>query len=104
MRVAACGGELLHLGKNPGVGGGGAADHDGVATCFLDHAGGVFGSVDVAVADDGNLDGLLDAGDEGPVGVAGVALGAGAGVDGEAFYAGGLREFGDVDGDDGIFV
>src|SRR6058998_226248 len=90
--------------KNPRIGGGGAADHHGVTAGFTDHASGVFGMVDVAVADDGNFHGLLDGGYDAPVGGAGVTLGAGAGMDSNGFDADALRHFRNVDGDDGIFV
>ena len=95
---------MPHLGKNPRVGGGGAADHDGGATGLVDHARGVFGLVDVAVADDGDFHGLLDGGDDAPVRGAGVALLAGARMDGNGFDPNAFRHFGDVDGNDGIFV
>ena len=61
MIVASGGGVLLHLPKNPRIGGRSATDHHGIAICFAHHAGGVFGRVDVAIADDGNFHGLLDA-------------------------------------------
>src|SRR5258706_6442433 len=102
--VTATGGVLQHLGKDPGIGGGGAADHDGVAAGLPLHALGVFRRVDVAIADDGNAHGLLDGGDEIPVGWAGVALHARARVDGDGFDADGFRELGDVNGYDGILV
>src|SRR5260221_5208083 len=102
--VTATGGVLQHLGKDPGIGGGGAADHDGVAAGLPHHALGVFRRVDVAIADDGNAHGLLDGGDEIPVGLAGVALHARARVDGDGFDADGFRELGDVNGYDGILV
>jgi len=47
---------------------------------------------------------LLDAGDEIPVGAAGITLGASTGMDGNAFDADGFGHLGDVDGDDGIFI
>src|SRR5258706_6696509 len=102
--VAAGGGVLLHLRENPGIGGGGAANHYGVATGLLDHALGIFGSVDVAIANNGNADGLLDGGDDVPVGLAGVTLHARAWVDGDGFDTDGFGELGDVDRDDGVFV
>src|ERR1700675_136500 len=102
--VAAGGGILLHLRKNPRVGGGSAADHHGVAAGLLDHALGVFGSIDVAIANYGDANGLLDGEDDVPVGVAGVALHARARVDRDSFHADGLGEFGDVNRDDGVFV
>src|SRR5260221_7886861 len=81
--VTATGGVLQHLGKDPGVGGGGAADHYGVAAGLSDHTRSVFGMVDVAIADDRDFDGLLDGGDKTPVGGGFLALLARAGVDGE---------------------
>ena len=75
-------GVLRDLAEDPGVGGRGAADHDGVAAGGVDHGGGVFGRADVAVADDRNVDGVLDGGDVLPAGLAGVAVLAGAGVQG----------------------
>src|SRR5271163_2158539 len=102
--VTATGGVLLHLGEDPGIGGGGAADHHGVAASFAHHARGVFWGVDVAVANHGNSYGLLDGGDDVPVGGAGVTLGAGARVDSHAFDAYGFGEFRDLHGDDGVFV
>src|SRR3984893_8227943 len=102
--VAAAGGVLLHLRKDPGIGGGCPADHDGVAAGLLHHALGVFRRIDVAIADHGNADGLLDRGDEVPVGLAGVALHARPWMDSDGFDADGLRELGYVDGDDRIFV
>ena len=102
--VTATGGVLQHLGKDPGISGGGAADHDGVAAGLLHHALGVFRRVDVAIAYYGNADGLLDRGDDIPVGLAGVALHARARVNGDGFDTDGFGELGDVDGDDGVFV
>src|ERR1700680_4642267 len=102
--VPASGGVLLHLPKNPGIGGGGAADHDGVAAGFADHALGVFGRVDVAIADDGNFHRLLHGGNDTPVGGACVALNARARMDSDAFDAEAFRHFGDLDGNDGVFV
>src|SRR4029077_7248920 len=67
-------------------------------------ARGVFGSVDVAVTNDGNAHGLLDGRDEVPVGGASVALGAGARVNGYGFDARFLCQLGNVYGDDGVFV
>src|SRR3984893_15670901 len=102
--VAAGGGVLLHLRKNPGVGGGGAADHDGVAASLPHHALGVFRSIDIAITDDGNADALLDGGDDVPVSLAGIALHARARVNGNGFDADGLGELGDVNRYDGVFV
>src|SRR5436309_3487784 len=79
-----------------------AAHHDGVAAGFAHHSNGVFGLVDVTVADHGNIHGLLDGGDNAPVGGAGVALFASARVDGDGFDADALRHFRDVDRNNGI--
>ena len=76
---------LLHLAENPGIRGGGAADHHSVATGFADHALGVFGRVDVAIPDDGNIHGLLHGRDDAPVGGAGVPLEARTRMDSDAF-------------------
>ncbi len=98
--VVAAGGEvLLNLAEDPGIGTGAAADHDGVAVGFADHADGVFGRDDIAVADHGDLDGGFDFGDAGPIGLAGVALLAGAGMQGDGLEAAILGEFRHGDGD-----
>ena len=98
------GGILLHLGENPGIGRRGTADHHGVASGFFDDARGIFGRLNVAVADHGNLHGLLYGGDDFPVGAAGVALLAGARVHGNGFDADAFGEFCYFDGNDGVFV
>src|SRR5271168_1225385 len=102
--VTANGGVLLHLREDPRVGGGGAADHHGVAAGFAHHARSVFRSVDVAVANHGNFHRVFYGGDDVPVGGAGVALRARARVDGHALDADAFGEFGDIDGDNGILV
>ena len=58
----------------------------------------VFGSDDITVADDRDFDGSLDGGDAGPVGLAGVALLAGAGMQGDGVEAAIFGEFGHGDG------
>ena len=58
--VAAGRGVLRNLAEDPGVGGGGAADHDGIAAGGVGHGDGVFGGEDVAVADDRDGDGVFD--------------------------------------------
>src|SRR5260370_42320241 len=102
--VAAGGGILLHLGKDPGIGGGGAANHDGVAAGLRHHALGVFGRVDVAIADYGDAHGFLDRSDDVPVGLAGVALHARARMHRHSFHTDGFGKLGNIDGDDGVFV
>src|SRR6202790_1863692 len=102
--VAASRGVLLHLPKDPRIGGGGAADHDGIAAGFADHALGVLGRVNVAIADDGNFHRLLHGGNDTPVGSACVALQPRARMDSDAFDAEAFRHFGDLDGNDGVFV
>src|SRR5580692_2817555 len=102
--VTATRGVLLHLPKNPGIAGGGAADHDSVTAGLADHAFGVFWRVDVAISDDGNFHRLLHSGNDTPVGGACVALQARAWVDSDAFYADAFRHFGDLDGNDGVLV
>jgi len=76
------GGVLGDLAEYPRVRGRGAADHDGVAVGGVDHGCGVFGGADVAVADDWDVHGVFDGGDVLPAGLAGVAVFAGAGVEG----------------------
>ena len=61
--VGAGGQVLLNLAEDPGIGTGAAADHDGVAIGFADHADRVLGRDDIAVADHGDFDGGFDFGD-----------------------------------------
>src|SRR5580704_622405 len=102
--VSATRGILLHLTENPGIGGGGSADHYGVAAGFADHALGVLGRVDVPIADDGNLHRLFYRGNDSPVGGTGVPLQPRARVHRDAFNTNAFRHFGDLDGDDGVLV
>src|SRR5271163_87331 len=102
--VASSGGVLLHLRENPRVSGGSTADHYRVAAGFFYDTFGIHGRLNIAIADHGNLHGLLYGGDNFPVGAAGVALLAGAGVYGDSLDAHACREFRDFDGDDGGFV
>src|SRR5580658_278381 len=95
---------LLHLPKNPGVGGRSAADHHGVAAGFADHPFGVFRRVDVAIADDGNLHRLLHGGDDAPVSRASVALRSRARVDRDAFDSHVFSHLSDLNRDDGLVV
>src|ERR1700722_8718480 len=95
---------LLHLPKNPRVSGGGPADHDGVAARFADHAFGIFGGVDVAVTDDGNLHRLFHSGDDAPVGGAGVTLQSRARMDSNTFDSHVFGHHSDLDRNDGLVV
>ncbi len=86
--------------EDPGIGHGGAADHDAAnaglgATDFDVGSGG-----DVAIADDRDGDGVGDLADDVPVGEAGVALGAGSAVDGDGGHAAVLKAGGDFEGVD----
>src|SRR5271168_792480 len=102
--VAAGGWVLLHLQENPRVSGGGAPDHHGVAARFLYDTLGVHGRLNIAVANDRNFHGLLDGGDQLPIGAAGVALFARTRVHGDGFDADAFRKLRHLDGDDGVFV
>ena len=77
----------LQVGEEPRAAEAAAADDDAVATGFAHHAQRVVGFPDVAVAEHGNVEGLLERGDGLPVGLAGVALGGGAGVQGDPLDA-----------------
>src|SRR5262249_33528222 len=61
---------------------------------------GVLGSADVAVADDGDADGVLDGGDVLPAGLAGVSVFACAGVEGAGVEAAVFGHLGELDADD----
>ena len=91
--VAAGRGVLRDLTEDPGIGGSGAADHDGVAASLGDHGDGVLGGEDVAVSDDGDAHGVLNRGDVLPARLAGVAVLAGAGVKRDGVQAAVLSEF-----------
>src|SRR5450759_3564026 len=64
---------LRNLPEDPRIRRGHAADHHGVAAGLGDDGTGVFGRTDVAIADHGNLDCLLDGGDPFPARVSAVA-------------------------------
>ena len=96
--------KLIDLAEDPGVVTGGAADHDGVAGGLFDHADGIFGSDDIAVADDGDFDSVLDLGDAYPIGFASVTLLAGARVESEGGKANIFGHFGGFDMDELIVV
>ena len=74
--------------------------HDGVAAGGVDHGGGVLGGADVAVADDGDAHGVFHGGDVLPARLAGVAVLAGARVQGDCVEAAVLGEAGEVYADD----
>src|ERR1035441_8010920 len=65
---------LLNLPKNPRIRRGHAADHHRIAAGLGDDGAGVFGRANVAIADHGNLDCLLDGGDPFPARVSAIAL------------------------------
>src|SRR5271170_7223885 len=73
LGVAASGEVVGDLAEDPGIGGCGAADHDGVAIGFGDHAHGVLRSANVAIADDRNFYGGFYVTNHVPVSGAGVA-------------------------------
>jgi len=79
--------ELFDLAEDPWIRWRHTSYHYGVAAGLGYYGAGVFGRADVAVADHGNLDGLLDGGDPFPAGVSAVALLAGAGVEGNGSEA-----------------
>jgi hypothetical protein len=58
---------------------------------------GVLGGADIAVADDGNGDGLFEAGDARPIGLAGISFLPGAGMQADAVDAFVLGHAGDVE-------
>jgi len=81
------------FGEQPGAAEAAAADNDSVATGFGHHAQRVVGGEDIAVAQDRDGgDGLLEPGDGGPVGLAGIELGRGARVQGDRGGALGLGD------------
>jgi len=97
--------ELLHLAENPRILWRRAGQFiTAVATGFAHHAGGIFGSVYIAIADYWNLNGLLDGGDDLPIGGARVTLAAGTWVDSYAFDAKALRQLGDFYRDNGLVI
>jgi len=91
--------EMPDFPEDPGPADGAAADHDGVHAVPVEELLGLAGVGYVAVADDGDRHARvgLDLADEGPVGLAEVALGAGASVDGQELGAGVLEHLGDAD-------
>src|ERR1017187_9298762 len=102
--VGAGGQVLLNLAEDPGIGTGAAADHDGVPIGFADHADGVLGRDDIAIADHGDPDGGLDGGDAVPIGLTGVALLAGARMQGDGVEPAILGELRHGDGDQIVVV
>ena len=96
--------KLLHLGKNPGIGGRGPPDHYPVTTGLFDHARRVFGALNVAIADNRDSDRPFDGGDDPPIGSAGLPLQARARMHGSRFDADLLRHFHDFHGDNRLLV
>ena len=95
---------LGNLAEDPGIGSGGAADHDRVASGLRNHRAGVLGCADIAVADDRNFDRLLDGRDPLPARIAAIALLARAGVQGDATKPTGFREFREFHADNFLVV
>src|SRR6185312_13104925 len=103
--VVAAGGRVLSdLAEDPGIGGGGAADHNSVAASLVDEGGGVFGRAHVSVADNGDGNCVLYGGDPLPARLTGVALLAGAGMQGDGSKAGLLRDAGQLHANDVVVV
>ena len=90
--------ELGDVGREPGAAVRAAADHDAIGAGLAQGFGGVVRGQDVAVGDHGDAHGGLDAGDEGPVGAAGIHLLAGAAVDRHHADAAVLRDAGECGG------
>ena len=68
------------------------------------HANRIFRRENVAVADDGNPDGLLDLADQRPIGPAGVALRSCSSVDRDGLQAAVLGDASHLHRDDGLFI
>src|SRR5215831_15269299 len=92
------------LAEYPGVGDGAAADHNAVNTGLAESGDGLVSRSNVAAANDRYRDRALDLADYVPVGIAAVALDAGAAVNGDHRSAGALDYLCDLDGIDGAFV
>ncbi len=86
------------LGGEPRAAVAGAADHDAICAGQGFGGGGVLWGVDVAIDDNGNGNGLLDVGDERPVGDAGVELLTCAAMDDDHPYAAGFGDLGHAGG------
>ena len=95
---------MRDLAEDPRVRWRGAADHHSIAAGGVDHRGGVLRRADVAVADDRNLHGILHSGDVLPASLAGVAVLARAGVQGDGVEAAVLGQLRELDADDVLVV
>ena len=71
---------LCDLAEDPRIRSGRSPDHHGVATGLRDHRARIFRRADVAVADDGNLDCVLNGSDPFPPRIAAISLFAGTRV------------------------
>lgn len=103
FRRDGAGGEVRpDIAEDPGVTEGTAADHEAGAAGDVQHALGVFGGADIAIADDGDfVDGSDDLSDAVEAGLAGEAHLRGAAMNGDEGDAGLFETFGEVRGDDG---
>src|ERR1700722_16866291 len=98
LPVSARGDILFDLPEDPGIGAGGAADHYRIAARLPHHADSVLGRRDVAIADHWNLHRGFHFGDARPIGLAAVALLAGARVERNGLQSTVLREARHLDG------
>lgn len=69
--------------ENKRVDGAAPADHEGITVGFFEHAVGIVGSEDIAVANDGDAEDRFGISDELPLGGRAVAVEFGAGMEGE---------------------
>ena len=78
---------LSNLAEDPGVRRCGAADHDGIASCFGDHANGILWRANVTIADNRDAHSLFHIVDYAPIRCAAIALHASARMNGDCFDA-----------------
>ena len=97
---------IAYLFEDPRTAKGGAAHHDGIHAIAFEGRLGLLGRGDVAVADDGDVDArvALHLANQGPVGLAGVHLCAGAAVDGQRLDAAVLQLLGQLGDDELVLV
>ena len=95
---------LQDLAEDPGIRRSRTADHHSVAAGLLIHANRILRRENVAVADDGNLDGLLDLADQRPIGPAGVALRACTSVDRDGLQPAVLGDTRHLHRNDGLVI
>ena len=95
---------LSDLAEDPGVRRRGAADHDGIASGFGNHANGILWRANVTIANNRDAHGLFHIADYAPIRCAAIALHASARMNGDCFDAGLLGHLGDVNCDDIVLV